>query len=191
MPDKSASYTGLNATAIERPIMNQPTATSPTPTGRTRRRVIIAVIAIVAIGASALAAARIGGTDFLPGLHGRHGHHAPQDPAAMAAHIDQAIAKLLPDGSPEQKAKLAAIAKSALADLAPVRASLQAARTHAHELLMAPVIDRAALETLRAEQITQLDAASKRMLSAVEDAADLLTPDQRQRFHAMMRKRVH
>jgi protein CpxP len=53
------------------------------------------------------------------------------------------------------------------------------------------VAARAALEQLRAAQIVELDAASKRMLGAVEDAADLLTPDQRQRFHAMMRKRVH
>lgn len=172
--------------------MNLPTSASPSPApgSRTRRRLIVAVIALAAVGASALAAARMGAADLLPGLHGRHGHHAAMDPAALAAHIDQAVARLLPDGTPEQKARLAAIAKSAVADLAPMRASLRAARTHAQELLMAPVIDRAALEQLRAEQISQVDAASKRMLSAVEDAADLLTPDQRQRFHALMRKRV-
>jgi protein CpxP len=191
MADKSASYTGIHATAVERPTMNHATPPSPTPAGRTRRRVIIAVIALAAVGASALAAARMGGADLLPGMHGRHGHHAPRDPAALAAQVDQAVGRLLPDGTPEQKAKLAAIAKSALADLAPVRERLQAARTRAQELLMAPVVDRAALEQLRAAQIVELDAASKRMLGAVEDAADLLTPDQRQRFHAMMRKRVH
>ena len=171
--------------------MDQSTpSASPTLAGRARRRVLIAALAVAAVGASALAAARMG-DDILPGMHGRHGMHAQMDPAKMAEHIDAMVAKLLPDGTPEQKAKLAAIAKSAVTDLAPVRAQLQAARQSAHALLMAPKVDRAALEQLRAEQIAALDAASKRMLTAVEDAADLLTPEQRQRFHAMMRKRMH
>lgn len=172
--------------------MDQPTSSAPPALAtRVRRRVLIGVLAVAAVGASALAAARMGGDDFMPGMHGRHGMHAQMDPAAMDAHIDKMVAKLLPDGTSEQKARLAAIAKSAAADLAPVRAQMQAAHKRAHELLMAPVVDRAALEQLRAAQIAQLDAASKRMLTAVEDAADLLTPAQRARFHDMMRKRMH
>ena len=57
--------------------------------------------------------------------------------------------------------------------------------------MSAPAIDRGALETLRAAQIAQLDTASRRILLAVEDAADVLTPAQRQKFSEHLMKRMH
>jgi Spy/CpxP family protein refolding chaperone len=49
----------------------------------------------------------------------------------------------------------------------------------AHQLLTAPAIDRAALEELRVQQMQQMDLISKRILVAVADAAEVLTPAQR------------
>jgi protein CpxP len=49
------------------------------------------------------------------------------------------------------------------------------------------VIDRAALEQLRAEQMGRMDLMSRRMLSAMEDAADVLTPEQRAKFAEHLR----
>jgi Spy/CpxP family protein refolding chaperone len=109
----------------------------------------------------------------------------------MAAHVDKMIEQFAADASPDQKSRLSAIARAALTDLAPVHAQLREAHARAHALLMAPVVDRAALEQVRAEQMQRMDLVSRRILAAVEDAADVLTPEQRARFaehlHSHMR----
>jgi Spy/CpxP family protein refolding chaperone len=56
---------------------------------------------------------------------------------------------------------------------------------------MAPVIDRAALERLRAEQMQRMDVISRRILAAVEDAAEVLTPEQRAKFAEHLRQHMH
>jgi Spy/CpxP family protein refolding chaperone len=83
------------------------------------------------------------------------------------------------DATPEQKQKVAAIVKSALTDLEPMRASAASIRTDAARLLKADTIDRAEIEKLRAQRIAQADAASKRFTQAFADAAEVLTPKQR------------
>lgn len=54
-----------------------------------------------------------------------------------------------------------------------------ALRQRVLDLLRGPTIDRAAVEALRVEQITALDARSKQIVGAVLDAAEQLTPEQR------------
>jgi protein CpxP len=156
------------------------------------RRWIIAAALVAAVGASGLAAAGIAAEGFGGhcGMHGGGGQHA-MDPANAAKHIDKMIAKIAPDATAQQKARLAEIAKSAFTDLQPVRGQLREAHQRVHELLMQPVIDRAALEALRVDQVQRVDAASKRLLMAVTDAADILTPEQRTRFAEHMQKRMH
>jgi Spy/CpxP family protein refolding chaperone len=61
----------------------------------------------------------------------------------------------------------------------------------AHTLLMTPVDDRAALEQLRTAHVQQFDAGSRRILEAVADAADVLTPEQRLRFAGHLRQLMH
>jgi Spy/CpxP family protein refolding chaperone len=113
------------------------------------------------------------------------------DPAAMDAHIDKMVAQFADGASPDQQARVAAIAKAAVADLRPVHEQFRQAHARAHELLMAPVIDRAALERLRAEQMQRMDVISRRILAAVEDAAEVLTPEQRAKFAEHLRQHMH
>lgn len=160
-----------------------------TNTPRRARRWIIAATLVAAIGATGAAGASMAAEGF-GAMHGR-GHHGPVDAATAARHIDKMIAKIAPDATEQQKARLAEIAKSAFADMQPMHAQLREAHKHAYALLMAPVIDRVALEALRAEQMNRMDALSKRMLAAVADAADILTPEQRARFAEHMKKRMH
>ena len=154
---------------------------------RSGRRWLIAAALAVAVGAAGASFASGGG---LPGHHGRAGHMA-MDPAAMDAHIDRMVTQFAADASPDQRMRVAAIAKAAMADLRPAHTQFSQAHRHAHELLMAPVIDRAALEQLRAEQMQRMDFISRRILAAVEDASDVLTPEQRAKFAAHLKARMH
>jgi protein CpxP len=56
---------------------------------------------------------------------------------------------------------------------------MEAMHKQALELLRAPTIDRAAAEKLRSDQIAALDAKSKKLVGALLDVADQLTPEQR------------
>jgi Spy/CpxP family protein refolding chaperone len=167
---------------------NDKTDQSAAPTSRAKRRWLVAAALAVAVGAAGASFAN-GGVD-LPGHHG-HARHMAMDPEAFAAHIDKMVEQFAPDATPDQKARVAAITKAVVADLRPAHAQFRQAHVRAHELLTAPVIDRAALEQLRAEQMQRMDFISRRILAAVEDAADVLTPEQRAKFAEHLGARMH
>jgi periplasmic protein CpxP/Spy len=110
------------------------------------------------------------------------------DPAAMEARIDRRIrhAAVELGANAEQQEKLSTIAKAAMKDLLPVREKMVTARKQARDLLTADKIDRAALEKLRADQIATHEAASKRLVQALADAAEVLTPEQRKKLDTML-----
>ena len=120
--------------------------------------------------------------------HSRDGMSA--DPAKMDQRVERMIKRFASkvDASAEQKDKLAAIAKSAVKDLTPLREKAQAARKQAIEILAAANVDRAAIERLRAEQIQLADAGSKRLTQAFADAAEVLTPEQRKKLAERMQR---
>jgi len=152
------------------------------PAARARRRWLVAAALAAAAGVAGVSMAN--GLPALPGHHGHHGHAGlmAMDPAAMDAHIDHMVEQFAADASPDQKARVAAIAKAAMAELRPTHDQFRQAHARAHALLTAAVIDRAALEQLRVEQIQRMDLMSRRILAAIEDAADVLTPEQRVKF---------
>jgi Spy/CpxP family protein refolding chaperone len=150
------------------------------PTMRTFTLIIVALVAAV-VGA---AAGHFGGRHMHGWHHGPWGHHrfghdiSPDD---MQRRVEWMVGRLArrTDATSEQQAKLQAIAKAAVTDLHPLRQKFSDAHKRAHELLRQPTIDRAALEALRAEQIANADAASKRLIQALSDMAEVLTPEQR------------
>jgi protein CpxP len=107
--------------------------------------------------------------------------------AIVDAHADRMIRHLAVeiDATTEQQDKLRSIVHAAVKDLLPVREKVQAAQTTGRELLTQQTIDRAALEKLRADQIALHDAASRRLIQAIADAAETLTPEQRRKISAM------
>lgn len=115
------------------------------------------------------------------GPFGRHGWHGPMDPESMGRRIDAMVAWALADidTTPDQRARIATIAKAAANDLAPLRERHRDARRKSLELLAAPAIDRAQLEALRVEQVQLGDTVTRRMLQALLDAADVLNAEQR------------
>jgi Spy/CpxP family protein refolding chaperone len=137
---------------------------------KSRRRVgFIAIAAtVVAIAGGALAFAHSGG-----------GHHGPMG-ASAEQHLEHLQAMLTKVGASDaQKSQIEGILKPAFADMKAARDSHSAAFKQFHEAISAPSIDRARLESLRADQLKSLDEASKRLVTAISDAAEVLTPDQR------------
>jgi periplasmic protein CpxP/Spy len=110
------------------------------------------------------------------------------DPAAVEARVDRRVrhAAVELGANAEQQEKLSTIIKATLKDLLPVREKMLSARKQARELLTAEKVDRAALEKLRADQIATHEAASKRLVQALADAAEVLTPEQRKKLDTML-----
>jgi len=106
----------------------------------------------------------------------------------VEAHADRVVRHLAIeiDATAEQQDKLRAIVHDAVKDLLPMREKVLAARATARDLLTQQTIDRAAIEKFRADQIAFHDAASKRLVQAVADAAEVLTPEQRRKISDML-----
>lgn len=103
------------------------------------------------------------------------------DPARLDEHLERALKHLYVeiDATEEQKQQLAPIVKQAAKELMPLRESMHEARKRGLELLTAPQVDRNALERLRAEQLAAAQAGSQRLVQALADVSDVLTPEQR------------
>ncbi len=138
-----------------------------------KRGLIVGLLAAgaVVVGVGVAASQPWGGGGFGPGMGG----------AFTNMRAEWGVNRMLDriDATPDQKAKVTAIVKSALADLEPMRASRATFREDAARLMKADKIDRAEIEKFRAQRIAQADAASKRVTQALADAAEVLTPKQR------------
>ncbi len=106
----------------------------------------------------------------------------------VQTHADRAVRHLAIeiDATAEQQDKLRAIVRDAVKDLLPVREKMMSARATARELLTQQTVDRAAIEKFRADMIATHDAVSKRVVQAVADAAEVLTPEQRRKISDMV-----
>jgi protein CpxP len=124
--------------------------------------------------------------------HGMGGmRHGSMDPTEMAEHLQVHVAHVLDevDATPEQKAQVKDIVAAATKDLEALHQQNGGIHKELHEIFTAPVIDRARLETVRAAHMQALDAASKRCATALADAAEVLTPEQRKSLGEKMAKR--
>ena len=146
-----------------------------------KRAAIATAIAGLTAGVGFKAYAQGGGP-----WHWSHGGFmgASVDPAELDQRIDRMLKHLYVeiDATDAQKQQLAPIVKSAAADLLPLRTQMRDARRQAITLLSHEQIDRAALETLRAQQLQLAEQASKRITQALGDIADILTVAQRKQL---------
>jgi Spy/CpxP family protein refolding chaperone len=163
----------------------------PEPIRRRRRWLPIAALALAAAFTGAAATTAVGQYGPPWGWHGPGFMHGPLSPAQIEDRVDRGIRHVAIelDATPEQQEKLRAIAKGAVKDLLPMREKAHSARERAAELLIQPKVDRAAIEAFRAEQLALAEAASKRFAQAIGDAAEVLTPEQRQKAHQLMQWR--
>jgi periplasmic protein CpxP/Spy len=144
------------------------------------------------LGASALAALGLGAAGVAtatPGWlgHARHGFgHFGRGPHGSHAFSEEDVRFFVSwtlrdvDASDEQVARVTEILTVAAADLRTLHEAHRARREPFTQALVAA--DRAALERLRGEELGAAESASQRIVTALADAADVLTPEQRQRL---------
>jgi protein CpxP len=155
---------------------------SPPPTvgkGSPRPRTFALVTALacgLALGAGSLAL----GVGSLAAA-AQETNRSTGNPGMRLAFIQHAMAFLLDSvgATSAQEAKAHDIVAANLADVTPDPKEREAFRKQALDLLGAPTVDRAAVEKLRAELVASFDAKSKKVVDAVLDIADELTPAQR------------
>jgi Spy/CpxP family protein refolding chaperone len=164
-------------------------SSNPTPEAsrrgqrRSRRGWLIAgaIAGVLALGVAA-AAVEYGG-----GWH----HGGRMSAEAFSEHLDSHVKQVLSevDATPEQAARVTTILQSAASDLYAMKEQHGAAHTELRAILSAPTIDRARLETVRANQLLLADEASQRIVQGIADAAEILTPEQRTALIARMDRR--
>lgn len=84
------------------------------------------------------------------------------------------------DATPEQTTKITRLIVAVAKDIQPLRSTFKASGRELHELLMAPTINREAIEKIRLQRLADADNASKELMTALTDVAEVLTPEQRQ-----------
>ena len=95
------------------------------------------------------------------------------------------------DATQDQQAAVSTIVQGVITDLRAVVTEHESTRETVREILMQPDIDRGALEQLRASAILQADSTSQRMVQALGDVAEVLTPEQRVELMEVGRWRRH
>jgi Spy/CpxP family protein refolding chaperone len=146
---------------------------------------------LVVGGASVWAVGRDGGPfGHRHFLHGRHG--GPIDPARARQHVEMGVGWVLGtvDATPEQEQRVKSIATGALSDLLPLRDRHHNNREAFRAALTGATVDREALEAARRDELKLAEEASARLVSAIADAAEVLTPEQRAEL-AAMHERFH
>ena len=150
---------------------------SVTATRTSRRWAIAATVAtLIAAGSWAGISQASDGEGWGGGHHRGMGEITPE---MAARHIDKMVAHLLGDATPEQQAKVKALANAAFADLQPIQAKRRAAHQEGIRVLSEATVNRSALEQVRATEMQLADLGSRRITQALGDIADVLTPAQR------------
>jgi periplasmic protein CpxP/Spy len=147
---------------------------------RPARLLFLTMAVAMAAGISQAALAQPADMGMGMGGHGgmamRAGHHIE--------HMLDAV-----NATADQRAQIKQIMQAAHGDLQTQRTAGQSLHQQMQSLLAQTTIDARAVETLRQQVMAQHDVASKRMSQAMIDAANVLTPAQRQTLAGMVAKR--
>ena len=154
-------------------------STQPIPYRAPRRRRWLFAVMIGLAGLFGFAAGKVHSS---PWFH--WAHHHPFDAEEITFFVQHRIGHALSrvDATQEQRDKINAIAKAAITDVMAMHKDHDARREKALAIFKADTIDRDALEAMRAERLSAGDAASKRIVQAVADAAEVLKPEQRRQL---------
>jgi protein CpxP len=152
--------------------------------GRALRRGVLYGLLGSAVLAAAFAARPIAAAAQSGGWHrfgGRFGHHGG-NPEAMRDHVQVAVKWALRevDASEDQQKKVGDILTGAVDELLRLKDRHRANREAFAAGLAGATVDRAAVEQARQAEMAVAEEASRRLAQALADAAEVLTPQQRQ-----------
>lgn len=155
----------------------------PEPIGERRRAFWLGLVAagLAAAIASAFAIGAAGEARATRGFFGRgHGPHG-HGPEAAREHAELAAEWLLRsvDASDQQQARVREVVGASLAALGPLADQHRAHHQALVELLAQETIDRAALESLRSQELGLAEQASRTLTASIAEIAEALTPAQR------------
>jgi Spy/CpxP family protein refolding chaperone len=155
-----------------------PVSPRPAGTGK-RRRFFAGLLAGTALGgllATGISAWSHDGPGF-----GRCGGRHACSPEAQRERLEFATDWVLKkaDATEQQKQQVKGIVQAAAQELAPIREQHHQHRDAFLAALTRPTVDRQALEQLRQAELQLAEAASTRIVQALADVADVLTPEQR------------
>jgi protein CpxP len=83
------------------------------------------------------------------------------------------------DATPEQQVEITGLVKAMALELKPLQGRMHDTGQQLRDLLMADVVDRTALENLRAARLAEAEQISKTLVDAFADVAEVLSPQQR------------
>jgi protein CpxP len=169
----------------------EPAGHSGTPRKKSwGKRIAIGGVAIAALAGVGVAGALsqdygrmqrfgMGGDDGGPSMHmqANFRHGMGFGPGFGGHHLERMLEEI--DATPEQEDKLEAIMDKLHDDVRPIMRGFRDTRDDVAKLLGAATIDREAAEKLRAERVAAVDEASRKLTTALLDAAEVLTAEQR------------
>jgi periplasmic protein CpxP/Spy len=134
------------------------------------------------------AGARSDGAGMMHGMH-RHGEmHGGMHGGMMLG--GRGLERMLKEvtATDAQRSQIQKIADSARTDIQKLHEGGSKVHEQAMALLTQPTVDAAAAEKLRQQMLTQHDQVSKRMLTAMLDISNVLTPEQRATLATRMKE---
>ena len=171
--------------------MDQPEPQVPAKAENKRRRPFLKgllagglVGTLLAGGVGAFAQHHPHGGFWKAGCYQKHGM---RDPGVMKERADFMVEYTLSriDATEEQRTQVKSVVKSAIEDLLPLRDEHQNNRKQMIEALINPDVDRAELDRIRSAEMDLVERGSQRIVSALADAAEALTPEQRVKLAQM------
>ncbi len=161
-------------------------STQPVPSRPPRRHRWLLAVMIGVMGLFGFTAVKVHSSPW------RHwAHHHRLDAEEVTFFIQHRFGRVLSavDATQEQRDRINAIVKDTVKDVMALRKDRAAQREKVLAMFTADSIDRSALEALRAEKLALGDIASKRIVRAIADVAEVLNPEQRRQIAAEWERR--
>ncbi len=148
------------------PLWEKPVAPQHAPPKTSLRYWLIGLLVALASSVALSAWAQPGGQGMHGGLWG--GNPQPMQRLLSSIHATD-----------DQKARIQKIMQKAASDMAGQRQAGRTLREKARAIFAAPTVDANAAEQLRQQMLAQHDQNSRRMMAAMLEVSQVLTPEQR------------